>query len=217
MIQLVVLEDDVHFREAIVDKLNQTEEFQCIASFDRIETFLDALPNYFPHVFWLDIRLPDGMSIDYIPKIKEIYPNSLCLICTFYDDDENIFSAIKAGADGYLLKTDSFQKMQEGIRELVAGGSPMSPFIARKVINSLKTSNNQTSIAELTNREQEILSKLAQGHPYKEVASLLAISLETVKKHVQNMYKKLHVQNRSEAILKYLDAKKDDFLGCTKI
>lgn len=203
---IVVLEDDKAFRELIVAELDNTKDLKCIATFERIKDLMDALPNCYPDLFWLDISLPDGNSTEYISKIKQIYPNALCLVCSMHDDDDKVFKALKTGSDGYLLKNMSIDKMLEGVYELFAGGSPMSPFIARKVLNAMKEEKRQeiAVFKDLTAREIEILSALAQGFLYKEVADNYSISLETVKKHVQNIYKKLHVQNRSEAIIKYL-------------
>lgn len=204
MKRIVVLEDDTTFRKLIVGEINKSVSYECIASFSKINDFVKELPNLFPDLFWLDISLPDGLSIDYIPKIKQLFPGSLCMICSMHDDDDKVFAALKAGADGYLLKNSTLEKMIEGIEELFQGGSPMSPFIARKVINSMKLEiPNSELLTQLTNREHEILSSLAQGFQYKEVADQLSVSLETIKKHVQNIYKKLHVQNRTEAIIKY--------------
>lgn len=209
MKSIVILEDNVGFREALISAFETTADLRCIASFSKIKDMVERLPDIYPDLFWLDISLPDGTSIDYISKIKETYPNSLCMICSIHDDDEKIFSALKAGADGYLLKDTSFDRILEGIYDLFSGGSPMSPFIARRVLNSLQLSeqNEINALKELTKREIDILSGLAQGFLYKEVADNYNIGLETVKKHVQNIYRKLHVQNRSEAIVKYLNAK----------
>jgi DNA-binding NarL/FixJ family response regulator len=138
-----------------------------------------------------------------------MHPNALVLLCTMHDDDDNIFEALKKGADGYILKNATLEQMMNSIYDLLQGGSAMSPFIARKVLHSFRPSpvNTIDDIKTLTSREKDILSHLAQGYLYKEVADQCTISLETVKKHVQNIYKKLHVQNRTEAIIKFLKDK----------
>ncbi len=213
MKSIVILEDNKDFKEALILGFETTPDLKCIASFSKIKDLMQQLPDIYPDLFWLDISLPDGTSIDVISQIKEIYPNSLCMICSIHDDDEKIFNALKAGADGYLLKGTNISKILEGIYDLFNGGSPMSPFIARRVLNSFVSAQNDNpketdALKELTKREVDILSGLAQGFLYKEVANNYNIGLETVKKHVQNIYRKLHVQNRSEAIVKYLNAKK---------
>ncbi|WP_396188096.1 LuxR C-terminal-related transcriptional regulator [Flavobacterium sp.] len=202
--KIIVLEDDTAFRKLITSEINKVEAFECIGTFSKIQELMQAVPDLFPDLFWLDISLPDGLSINSIPQLKEMFPNALCLICSMHDDDDKVFTALKSGADGYLLKNSSFEVMMTSINELFQGGSPMSPFIARKVINHMKTENRHDPLKEqLTKREYEILANLAQGFQYKEVAHQLSVSLETIKKHVQNIYKKLHVQNRTEAIIKF--------------
>ena len=209
MKNIVVLEDDQSFRELVISEFEKTAGMQCVASFSKIKELIAMLLDLEPDLFWLDISLPDGKSTNYIAQIKQMHPNALCMLCTMHDDDENIFEALKEGADGYILKDTSLDKMMKSVVELFNGGSPMSPFIARKVLNSFRPSQtSETSdLKELTVREKDILSYLAQGYLYKEVAEQCNISLETVKKHVQNLYKKLHVQNRTEAIIKYLKEK----------
>lgn len=204
MKKIVILEDDTSFREVILSEIDKNPEMECIGSFSKIKDLTKNLPELFPDLFWLDISLPDGLITNHIVKIKQLYPNSLCLICSMHDDDEKVFAAIKSGADGYILKNSSLETMMTALDELFAGGSPMSPFIARKVINYMQDDvTEKAMLLNLTKREQEILSNLALGFQYKEVAEQLSVSLETIKKHVQNIYKKLHVQNRTEAINKF--------------
>lgn len=206
---IVLLEDDTVFRESANEAIARTAGLECIGAFSKIRDLMTELPDIYPDLFWLDISLPDGSSIEYIPKIKQMYPHTLCLVCSMHDDDDRIFSALKVGADGYLLKNSGIDKMIDGVHELFAGGSPMSPFIARKVLQSMREpqTDGRAIFEDLTTREVEILSALAQGFLYKEVADRHNISLETVKKHAQNIYRKLHVQNRSEAIIKFLKGK----------
>ena len=169
-------------------------------------SFLQALPSLKSDIYWLDISLPDGSGIELIKQIKSRYNNASCLICSLHDDDENIFYALKTGADGYILKNAGATKMIEGIHELINGGSPMSPFIARKVVNSFMEPKTREQGPEgLSARETEVLKLIATGLLYKEVAVKLFISTETVKKHIRNIYSKLQVQNKTEAVLKYLN------------
>ncbi|MFY8069221.1 MAG: response regulator transcription factor [Flavobacterium sp.] len=204
MKRIIVLEDDTNFRELVVSEINKNEELKCIGSFSTISQLMQNVIELRPDLFWLDISLPDGLIINYIAKLKQLHPSALCLICSMHDDDDKVFSAIKMGAEGYILKNSSLETMMSAINELLQGGSPMSPFIARKVINYMKTDiTKETLVFDLTKREQEVLSNLARGFQYKEVADQLEVSLETVKKHVQNIYKKLHVQNRTEALNKF--------------
>ncbi|MET0391917.1 MAG: response regulator transcription factor [Chitinophagaceae bacterium] len=207
LITLVVVEDDSTFRKSVVEMIAQEKDLACEASFENAASFLRALPSVAPDIFWLDISLPDGSGIDLVRKIREEQPQSLCLMCTLHDDDKYIFDALRAGADGYILKNSSSAKMVESIYELVNGGSPMSAFIARKVLGSFRN-DRATELDELTDREQEVLRLIAKGLLYKEVAAALGITTETVKKHLKNIYSKLHVQNRTEAVIKYLSSGK---------
>ena len=206
-ILITVVEDDTSFRTSVEEMLSQVAGLTCVSSFANATSFLQALPALKSHIYWLDISLPDGSGIDLIKKIKSKFNNVYCLICSLHDDDEHIFEALKAGADGYILKNAGAHKMIESIYELIRGGSPMSPFIARKVMQSFRetrTTNHQV-VESLSSREIEILQLISTGLLYKEVADKLHISAETVKKHIQNMYKKLQVQNKTEAVLKYLN------------
>lgn len=205
---ITVVEDDASFRTSVVEMLGQTPGLTCVSSFADTTSFLQALPTLKSDIYWLDISLPDGSGIDLIKQIKSRYHQAYCLICSLHDDDDNIFNALKAGADGYILKNASAGKMVDSIFELMQGGSPMSSFIARKVMQSFRepipTIITNLATESLSTRETEVLQLIATGLLYKEVAEKLHISTETVKKHIQNIYKKLQVQNKTEAVLKYL-------------
>ena len=207
---IIILEDDKSFRELIISEFERGGgPLNCIASFSKINDLMRELEQLEPDFFWLDISLPDGKSTNFIAQIKAMHPNALVMLCTMHDDDENIFEALREGADGYILKNASLDKMMKAVTDLFNGGSAMSPFIARKVLHSFRPSptNSISDIKTLSLREKDILSHLAQGYLYKEIADQCEISIETVKKHVQNIYKKLHVQNRTEAIIKFLKDK----------
>lgn len=203
---ITVVEDDASFRTSVEEMLNQTAGLTCVSSFADTTSFLQALPTLKSDIYWLDISLPDGSGIDLIKQIKSRYNQAFCLICSLHDDDDNIFNALKAGADGYILKNASAGKMVDSIFELMSGGSPMSSFIARKVMQSFREPVTTNLVTEsLSTRETEVLQLTATGLLYKEVAEKLNISTETVKKHIQNIYRKLQVQNKTEAVLKYLN------------
>lgn len=188
--------------------ITESKDIICEASFENASSFLRALDSVAPDIFWLDISLPDGSGIDLVRKIKQEQPQTLCLMCTLHDDDKYIFDALQAGADGYILKNSSSVKMLESIYELMKGGSPMSAFIARKVLGSFHAVREHSELDTLTNREQEVLQLIAKGLLYKEVAAALDVTTETVKKHLKNIYGKLHVQNKTEAVIKYLSSGK---------
>ncbi len=203
---ITILEDDLIFNQGIQKMLSGTSNLICEASFNTVNDFYKNVPHLSSELFWLDISLPDGSGIDVIKMILKVKPTALCIVCSLHDDDKNIFEAMKAGANGYLLKNTSIDRMLESIYELLNGGSPMSPYIARKVISSFRNteSNKNDLINSLTARETMVLEHIAKGHLYKEVAESLEISIETVKKHLRSIYSKLQVQNRTEAVVKYL-------------
>ncbi|MFY9309875.1 MAG: response regulator transcription factor [Bacteroidia bacterium] len=204
---MVLLEDDVIFGDGIQKMISGTKDFYCEARFDTVTSFNKGFSQLTSNIFWVDISLPDGSGIDVIKMILKSKPTALCLVCSLHDDDKHIFEAMKAGASGYLLKNTAVDKMLESLYELQNGGSPMSPYIARKVISSFRDSDSSKSsvLDALTVRESMVLEHIAKGHLYKEVADSLEISIETVKKHLRSIYTKLQVQNRTEAVVKYLN------------
>ncbi|MEJ7770126.1 MAG: response regulator transcription factor, partial [Chitinophagaceae bacterium] len=170
---------------------------------------LEKLPPLQPQVVLMDINLGGISGIECVRRLKPLHPDILFMMCTVYEEDEKIFEALSAGANGYILKKTSPNKLLEAIRELNEGGAPMSSQIARKVVAAFRNksipeeSSPSASINLLSNREKEILEWLAKGMLYKEIAGQLFISPETVRKHVYHIYEKLHVNNRIEAVNKY--------------
>ena len=160
-----------------------------------------SIINAQPDVVIMDINMPGMSGIECIRKIKDDCPGTQFMIFTIYENDEKIFDALAAGASGYMLKKTSAEKMIEAIKELHNGGSPMSSMVARKVIGHFNESNNKAS-DYLTNKENEILVLLSKGFLYKEIASKLSITIGTVTQHIHNIYEKLHVSNKTEAINK---------------
>ncbi|HMP94867.1 MAG TPA: response regulator transcription factor, partial [Phnomibacter sp.] len=155
-------------------------------------------------IYILDINLPGMSGIELLKKLQPIKGKSLYLMCSSYDDEEFVFEALKSGAHGYILKNSSMLQITNAITDLVQGGSPMSPAIARMVINHFHNHTQSAVLEVLSQREQEVLSLLSKGFIYKEVASKLGISTETVRKHCYTIYEKLHVDNRVEAVNKFL-------------
>jgi DNA-binding NarL/FixJ family response regulator len=216
MIKVSIVDDNASIRLALENMIIETEGFELMGSFADGQEALVLIPMMKPDVVLIDIELRDGDSgIDCIRKLKPDYPEILFMICTAYDDDERIFDALCAGANGYMLKRTSSTELIRAIREMYEGGAPMSGLIARKVVNVFQVNDSGgygwnplhakkgKSLAVLTNRENEILHLLAAGLLYKEIAGSLFISAETVRKHVYHIYEKLRVGNRVEAINKY--------------
>jgi DNA-binding NarL/FixJ family response regulator len=203
MINVAIVEDEDEVREGLAVLINGSEGFRCIQTFSSAESALPEISKNKPDVVLMDINLPGMSGIECISKLKVPRPDLPILVLTVYDDDEKIFESLRAGASGYLLKKTPPVKLLEAIMELHNGGSPMSSSIARKVVEAFQTMGPSSEEAQnLSKREQEILSFLAKGYRYREIADRLFISIETVRTHLRNIYEKLHVRSRSEAVLK---------------
>ncbi|HUB59631.1 MAG TPA: response regulator transcription factor [Puia sp.] len=211
-ISVCIVDDNKDIRSALEQIVIMAEGYTLAGSFGDAETALQKIPLLQPDVVLMDINLGDGESgIDCVRQLKPQHPGILFMMCTIYEEDEKIFEALKAGANGYILKKTAPGKLLDALRELYEGGAPMSSQIARKVVNAFqaKPADNPdiTTAAKtiniLSNREKEILELLARGMLYKEIAARLFISQETVRKHVYHIYEKMHVNNRVEAINKF--------------
>jgi two-component system, NarL family, response regulator LiaR len=206
MTRVAVIEDLTDYRAGIVAMLEWTEGYTCVGAFENAETAMLHLEDLLPDVCLCDIGLPGINGIELVRWIKKTIPQTLCLMCTAYDADEKVFDALEAGAFGYILKSIQPGKIIDAIEELTKGGSPMSSEIARKVLQRMHTKEphiRQSAEYSLTAKEKEVLEFLAKGLLYKEIAHNLSISIETVKRHCYNIYSKMHVNNRTEAINKY--------------
>jgi DNA-binding NarL/FixJ family response regulator len=182
--------------------LTDSRSFQVGKIFSSAEEVLPCI-NQLSGIVIVDIKLPEMNGADLVWHITQSNKNVQCIICSMYDDDAYIFSALKNGALGYLLKDSSGDEILSALDELKNGGSPMSPYIARRVIASFQQQQEKKISELLTGREQEVLQNVAQGLIYKEIGERLFISHETVKKHIKHIYQKLHVQNKIEALNKF--------------
>jgi len=198
-ILISIVEDITEIREGLRFIIHQTAGFQFISAYSNAEEALAGLPADRPHIVIMDIGLPGGTGVECIRKLKPVNPAMQFVIFTVYEDSDQVFEALAAGASGYLLKNSSPDKIIDALREIQAGGSPMSLSIARKVVSSFHRSVGQN---ELSEREMEILTLLAKGLLYKEIARKLSITKGTVSQHVHNIYGKLQVFNRTEALNK---------------
>lgn len=210
-IRVAIVEDDPDIRQSFEAILETAPGFVCARAFDNAEDAVRDIPELLLpspsgeklDVVIMDIHLPGMSGIEAVRILKEKTPALQIAMCTVYEDDENIFNALRAGANGYLLKRTSPEKFLEAVSDLHRGGSPMSSEIARRVVASFqKVAAPAPELALLTAREKEILDLLAKGYLYKEIAAELFISIETVKRHIHNIYEKLHVQTRTEALNK---------------
>jgi DNA-binding NarL/FixJ family response regulator len=203
-IKVALVEDDTGFRESLVSLINMAEGFRCINAFPNSEVALRELPQNWPDVLLMDINLPKMSGIHCVSRLKAIRPELQVLMLTAYMDGEQIFDSLKAGASGYLIKKTPPAKILEAISDVRAGGAPMSNAIARKVVEFFKEDRSADEAKKLTRREYEILSLLAKGQAYKEIGEQLSISALTVRAHMRNIYEKLHVCSRTEAVLKFM-------------
>jgi DNA-binding NarL/FixJ family response regulator len=204
-IKVAIVEDQKHTREGLATLINGTPGYRIVGKFASMEEALAKLEWEPPDVVLVDIGLPGMSGIEGVRRLKARWPTLLILMLTVYADDEHIFEAICAGACGYLLKDTPPPKLLDAIHELREGGAPMSPDIARKVVTMFQqVIAPKTEEHHLSSRELEVLKLLADGHSYKTAADALSISLDTIRFHIRNIYEKLHVHSKSEAVLKAL-------------
>ncbi|MBO6587095.1 MAG: response regulator transcription factor [Gracilimonas sp.] len=201
-----IVEDNKKIRDLIQRYLDMQKDMECPVAVDSVEEMLDYLEEHQkPEVILMDIQLPGMSGIKGMEVIKSKYPEIEIIMLTVYHDSHKIFDSLKAGASGYLLKHTSLPEIKESIENLLKGGAPMSPQIARKVIshfNEEAPKKNEDSM--LTNREQDIVNGLVDGLSYKMIADRFDISIDTVRAHIRNIYKKLHVNSKAEVIAKSL-------------
>jgi DNA-binding NarL/FixJ family response regulator len=208
-ISVCIVDDNSQLRDALQEIIDMSDGYKCIGTIGTAEEAIKKIPALNPDVVLMDINLSSNESgIDCVKILKPQMPATNFMMCTVYEEDEKIFQALSAGASGYILKKTAPGKLLEAIHELYEGGAPMSSQIARKVVAAFQnkpvaTADGPANIDQLTNREKEILEQLSKGLMYKEIASQLFLSPETVRKHVYHIYEKLHVNNRVEAVNKY--------------
>lgn len=200
-IRVAVVEDRPEDRESLVRLLERSPGVTCVAACVCAAEALEILPRVAPEVVLMDIQLPGMSGIDCIAKLKRVLPGAQFMMLTVFEDHDLIFRSLAAGATGYLLKKTSPPKLLEAVRELHAGGAPMSGQIARQVVAVFQTpSDAKPGAAKLSPIELRVLQRLGAGLLYKEVAAELGISVSTIRTHVWHIYRKLHVHNRTEAI-----------------
>jgi DNA-binding NarL/FixJ family response regulator len=207
-ITVCIVDDVSELRQALEEIVSSSDGYTCIGTMSNAVEALTKIPILKPDVVLMDINLGVGESgIDCVRELKPLLPTTNFMMCTVYEDDEKIFEALSAGASGYILKKTEPPKLLEAIKELHEGGAPMSSQIARKVVFAFRdkpvSSAHSAAIELLSHREKQILEELSRGLMYKEIANVLFISPETVRKHVYHIYEKLHVTNRVEAVNKY--------------
>lgn len=201
MIKVAIVEDIDEMGQLLKNLIEADKDIECRGHFKDIETALLEIPSVNPDLVLLDLNLNGKNGIELIKSLKQTGYKGQFLICTVFQDDSKIFESLKAGATGYILKRSSGQEIRQSIRDLYLGGSPMSPEIARRVVTSFMNKSDVDTL--LSQRETEIIKLIANGMTYKSVGDSLFISPATVRNHLHNIYEKLQVKNKTEAINKY--------------
>jgi DNA-binding NarL/FixJ family response regulator len=205
MIKVSIVEDSRGTRESLTELLGRSAHLRCVGAHANGEEALRKIPEEIPDVVLMDINLPGMNGIECVSRLKEHLPKTQVLMLTTYEESDLIFDSLRSGASGYLLKNMLPAELVQAVEQVYAGGSPMSMHIARKVVGHFQQIRQSSSDVEtLTKREYEILGLLAKGYLYKEIADLLGISLSTVRAHLHAVYEKLHVQSRTQAVVKFL-------------
>ena len=198
-----IVEDNPDYRDTVRELLDTDAGVRCEQAFSSGEALLDHLSGHFaPDVILVDIGLPGMSGIDVVRKVRGISPETRMVMLTIHEDNDRIFEAICAGASGYLLKTASPDRIRSAVREVVEGGAPMTPQIARRVLNFFSQLQAPHRDYDLTDREREVLAELIEGKTKKEIGKALFVSPHTVDTHLRNIYAKLHVHSRTEAVAK---------------
>lgn len=203
-IAISIVEDVEEIRNGVKRLIDDSDEFLCVSVYGDAESALEELPVLKPDIVLMDINLPGQNGIECVKKIRAKCEGIQFMMFTIYEDSEQVFDALEAGANGYLLKNTPHGQILSALKELYHGGAPMSTHIARKVVNAFqKKENDVEEKHDLSNREREVLKLLSKGYLYKEIADQLGITTGTVRQHIHKIYEKLHVQNRTEALNKY--------------
>ena len=208
MIRVALVEDDPVLRASVESLIKRAAGLKVVAACGSAEEALAELSAHSPDVVLMDINLPGADGVECVQRLKELLPQVQVLMLTMYEDNVRLFNSILAGADGYLLKRTVPAQLVQAIREVHAGGSPMTPQIARRVFQHFRQmeqpSPSQSEVEKLTPREREVLEHLVRGNQFKQIAVALGLSIDGVRFHVRRIYEKLHVQSRTDAVVKYL-------------
>jgi DNA-binding NarL/FixJ family response regulator len=202
-ITIVIVEDDFKTRENLQALLRENPGFKCLGAFTSGEAAIEGMPKLKPDVVLMDINLPKMSGVECTRQLKQFLPKTHIIMLTVYDDSDRIFRALQMGANGYLLKRSPADEILQAIQDVQHGGAPMSNYIARKVVQSFQQQGASAKPTEnLSKRETEVLGYVAQGYSNKEVAEALGLSVETIHAYLKNIYAKLHVRSRTEAVMK---------------
>jgi DNA-binding NarL/FixJ family response regulator len=207
MIKIAIVEDNEALRKSLENLFNNTEGMKCVLSLSNLLNVVSELGSVSPDIVLMDIGLPHISGIEGVHTVKSVYPKIQVLMFTVFEDDDKIFDAIRGGASGYILKKTPPEEIVESVKDLYHGGAPMSASIARKVIQSFQSQPAAKPDYNLTARENEILYSLIEGLSYKKTAEKYFISISTIRTHICNIYHKLHVNSKTEAVAKILKSR----------
>jgi len=209
MIKVAIVEDNNTLRNSLESLFNRTEGMRCVASLNNLLNVVSEIGSSMPDIVLMDIGLPNISGIEGVRTVKSNFPRIQVMMFTVFDDDEKIFDAIRAGASGYLLKKTPPEEIIQAIRDLYQGGAPMTASIARRVIQSFQAAPSTiVQDYQLTVRENEILYSLVDGLSYKKIADKYCVSISTIRTHICNIYNKLHVNSKAEAVAKVLSPRR---------
>ena len=204
-IKVAIVEDDEGIRTSLSSLIRRSSALRLTSDYPDAETAVKEIPRRVPDVVLMDIHLPGMNGVECVRQLKTALPAVQFLMLTVYEDSDSLFKSFKAGASGYLLKRTASARLVEAIRDVHGGGSPMTPQLARRVVQFFsRPDEGESPLAKLTPGEKDFLDQLANGYAYKEIADRLNISIDTVRSYVRTVYEKLHVHSRTEAVVKYL-------------
>ena len=204
-IKVAIVDDDEGIRSSLSALIKRAPGCKLVGEYANGETALKEIPKQMPDVVLMDINLPGMKGYECVRRLKQAQPTIHFLMLTVYEDSDSLFNSLRAGASGYLLKRTASARLLEAIQDVFEGGSPMSPQLARRVVQFFsKPATQDSGLAKLTPAEREFLDQLAKGYAYKEIADRMNISIDTVRSYVRTVYEKLHVHSRTEAVVKYL-------------
>ena len=207
-IKVAIVDDDEGIRASLAALIRRAQNFKLTGEYPDAESALKEIPRRPPDVVLMDINLPGMNGVDCVRQLKASVPALQVLMLTVYEDSDSLFNSLRAGASGYLLKRTASARLLEAIRDVHDGGSPMTPQLARRVVQFFSRSGREdreeSPVLKLTPGEKEFLEQLAKGYAYKEIADRMKISIDTVRSYVRTVYEKLHVHSRTEAVVKYL-------------
>ncbi len=201
--RLAIVEDESGIRNMLCELFGGEGDLEVVVAEGSVEQAMDPVRVLRPEVVVMDINLPGKNGIEGVAAMRELLPEAQFLMYTMHDEDDSVFEALKAGANGYLLKSASPEELLHAVREVMRGGAPMSAYVARRVVSHFQHPATGQRLAELSVRENEVLVLLSEGLLYKEIGDRLGIAVGTVKQHIHRIYEKLHVQNRTEAVNRY--------------